>query len=87
MDLSTMTFEEILFHGHWHLIGAALFLVFFFVFVQEMIKEIRAARARRSQPVRKLAYGPMLEDHLLGQTMTDGGQPLEGKDSQQRDSD
>lgn len=83
MDASTMTFEEILFHGRYHIIGAVLFLIFFGVFIQEAVKEFMAVRQQRRSPVRGIAFGP-LHDGMLGQTMTDGGEPVEDEDAPDR---
>ena len=40
MDANTMTFEEILFHGRYHIIGGVLFLVFFGAFIREAVREL-----------------------------------------------
>lgn len=76
MGLGEMTFEEILFHGRYHIIGGVLFLIFFGVFIHEAIKEMIAVRARRGHALRRVAVGPLMHDALVGQTMTDGGEPV-----------
>jgi len=78
MDTSTMTFEEILFHGRYHIIGAILFVVFFAVFIQETVRELLAAHSRRHEHAG--AGGPVFADARLGPTMADGGEPLERPD-------
>jgi len=77
MELEKMTFEEILFHGRYHIIGAIMFLVFFVVFVQEAVREILAGRARRRGTVGRTVYGPVVHDRLVGPTMADGGEPAD----------
>jgi len=79
MDLSTMTFQEILFHGRYHIIGGILFLVFFSVFIQEAAKEIRAEFNRR-RGSSMAAHGPRIHDDMVGLTMADGGEPVEDED-------
>ena len=75
MDPNTMTFQEILFHGRWHIIGGVLFLVFLGAFLRETARELMTMWSARRHGVRKVAFGPMLNDPMLGHTMTDGGEP------------
>lgn len=77
MDPSTMTFEEILFNGRYHIIGAIMFAIFFGVFMHETVKELMVALRRRAGDVRSLVDGGMIHDPMLGATMTDGGEPME----------
>lgn len=74
MDSSTMTFQEILFHGHYHIIGGLLFLVFLVAFLRETIRELAMVWNARRHRVREVAFGPMFHDPQLGHTMTDGGE-------------
>ena len=76
MDTSTMTFEEILFHGRYHIIGAIFFVIFFAVFIQETVREILASRLLRRAALRGPSFGPLMTDARLGHTMTDGGEPV-----------
>ncbi|MEZ4386416.1 MAG: hypothetical protein R3D98_02325 [Candidatus Krumholzibacteriia bacterium] len=76
MDTSTMTFQELLFHGHWHLVGAALFLLFLGVFVHEAVKEALAVRRQGHAAVAHGTRGPLLHDAQLGHMMADGGEPV-----------
>lgn len=76
MDTSTMTFEEILFHGRYHIIGAIFFVIFFVVFIQETVREIMASRLLRRARAFGPSFGPLLTDARLGHTMTDGGEPV-----------
>ena len=80
MDTSTMTFEEILFHGRYHIIGAILFVVFFAVFIQETVRELLALRSRRREMAGAHDGGPMFADPRLGITMADGGEKVEPRD-------
>ncbi len=84
MDTSTMTFEEILFNGRYHIIGAILFVVFFAVFIQETVRELMAARAHRHEHAG--VGGPVYCDPRLGATMADGGEAVapEGGDQQKK---
>lgn len=75
MDPNTMTFQEILFNGRYHIIGGVLFLVFLGAFLRETVRELMMVWNRRSHRVREVAFGPMLHDPMLGATMTDGGEP------------
>ena len=84
MDLDTMTFEELLFHGRYGIIGAILFLVFFVVFVREAVREFLAARAERRSRAHEGAYGPVTFDRLVGPTMADGGEPSASPDDPTR---
>jgi hypothetical protein len=80
MDPSTMTFEEILFNGRYHIIGGLVFLVFIGAFLREAIREvITEAARRRSGNVRTVAVGPLFQGPVLGHTMTDGGEPVDEK--------
>lgn len=76
MDANSMTFEEILFHGRYHIIGGVLFLVFFAAFVRETIREIAMAWGRRESSVRQ-SLARLFHDPVLGHTMTDGGEEEE----------
>lgn len=80
MDANTMTFEEILFHGRYHIIGGVFFLIFFGVFVRETIRELMGVWQRRHHEIRGLSFGPLLHDPMLGHTMTDGGEPEKESD-------
>ncbi|MFO7608482.1 MAG: hypothetical protein R6X35_04695 [Candidatus Krumholzibacteriia bacterium] len=83
MDTSTQTFEEILFHGRYHIIGAIFFLLFLVVFVREAVREILASRVLRPGAVRGIAFGPLMTDARLGHTMTDGGEPRDEASEQE----
>ena len=85
MDTSTMTFEEILFNGRYHIIGAVILLVFVGAFLREAIREVLTERARRQGPVRTVAFGPLYSDAMLGHTMTDGGEPVDETGKSDRD--
>ena len=85
MDTSTMTFEEILFNGRYHIIGAVILLVFVGAFVREVIRELSAERARRQSPVQTITFGPLYSDDMLGHTMTDGGEPVDEAVESDRD--
>ncbi len=76
MDPSTMTFQEILFNGRYHIIGAVLFLVFLGAFLREVITELLAVYSKRRTTTRSVAFGPLFNDALVGPTMTDGGEPM-----------
>jgi len=80
MDPSTMTFEEVLFHGRYHIIGAIMFAIFFGVFIHEAIREMVAMRAERRGFSGGLTGRPIIHDGMLGATMTDGGEPVEETD-------
>lgn len=77
MDTGNMTFEEILFHGRYHLIGGVMFLVFMVAFVREIVRELAATVGERRRVARRHAMGAFLPDSLLGATMTDGGEPVD----------
>lgn len=78
MDASTMTFEEILFNGRYHIIGGLIFLVFIGAFLREAIREVMTEHARRrGTNMRTVAVGPLFQGPILGHTMTDGGEPVE----------
>lgn len=77
MDTGSMTFEEILFNGRYHIIGGLIFLVFIAAFARELVRELLALRSSRNQPARTLTVGPLYHDAMLGHTMTDGGEPVE----------
>lgn len=76
MDTGSMTFEEILFHGRYHIIGGVMFLVFMVAFMREIVRELAATVAERRRTVRRHAFGVYVPDALLGATMTDGGEPV-----------
>lgn len=76
MDTSSMTFEEILFNGRWHIIGALMFLVFLGSFMREVVRELMAERQKRRSLTRTVAVGPLFQGARLGHTMTDGGEPM-----------
>lgn len=80
MDPSTMSFEDFLFNGRYHIIGAVLFLVFVGAFLREVIRELVMVYSERRSTVRNVAFGPMFHDALVGQTMTDGGEPVDEED-------
>lgn len=88
MDTSSMTFEEILFNGRWHIVGALMFLVFLGAFMREVVRELLAERHRRQSVTRSVAFGPLFQGARLGHTMTDGGEPMADAgddDSESRD--
>lgn len=78
MDANTMTFEEILFHGRYHIIGGVLFLVFFGAFIREAVRELVTVWENRSMTSR-LSLGRLFHDPVLGHTMTDGGEEVGDK--------
>ena len=80
MNPNTMTFQEILFHGRYHIIGGALFLVFLGAFLRETVRELMMMWNGRSHKFREVAFGPILHDPMLGHTMTDGGEPEKKSD-------
>jgi hypothetical protein len=80
MDTSTMTFGDILFNGRYHIIGGVLFLVFLGAFLRETVRELMTVWERRHHRVRRVAFGPLPLDPMLGHTMTDGGEPHEESD-------
>jgi hypothetical protein len=84
MDTSSMTFEEILFNGRYHIIGGVMFLVFMAAFMREVIGELRATIAERRRVTRRSAYGMIIPDAMLGATMTDGGEAMEEKPEPER---
>jgi len=77
MDTSSMTFEEILFNGRYHIIGGVMFLVFMAGFMRDVISEVYAALAERRRMTRRSAYGMIIPDVMLGATMTDGGEAMD----------
>ncbi|MBU1702574.1 MAG: hypothetical protein KJ970_07080 [Candidatus Eisenbacteria bacterium] len=79
MDTNTMTFSELLFHGRYHIIGGVLLLVFLGAFLWEGVKEIRSSLAQRRSVTREVGFGVLHEDLLVGQTMTDGGEPVQSE--------
>lgn len=81
MDPNTMNFEEILFNGRYHIIGAVLFLVFLGAFIREVIRELVTVYGQRKSTTRSVAFGPLFHDSLVGQTMTDGGEPVDEGDT------
>lgn len=81
MDWSSMTFEEFLFNARYGIIGGVIFLVFVGGFLREVISELMTARAEHRNRVRSVAFGPLVHDAMLGQTMTDGGEPVQESDS------
>ena len=85
MDPSTMSFEEFLFNGRYHIIGAVLFLVFLGAFVREVVRELVTVYGRRRSSIRNVAFGPLFHDSLVGQTMTDGGEPVDEQESSDTD--
>ena len=87
MDTSSMTFSELLFHGRYHIIGGLIFLVFAAAFVREVVRELIAQRAARETPARTVAFGPLVHDSLLGATMTDGGEPVEDGQNEERNEE
>ncbi|MBE0567107.1 MAG: hypothetical protein IH621_14190 [Krumholzibacteria bacterium] len=87
MDTGPQTFEEILFHGRYHIIGAIFFVIFFAVFIQEAVREILGSHALRRGATRSVAFGPLFTDARLGHTMTDGGEPRDDDRDQKRQPD
>ena len=77
MDFSTMGFWEIMYHGRYHFMGGLLFLIFFGVFVWEAVREVRASRAKRVTAAEEIGLNLVHQDALVGQTMADGGEPVE----------
>ncbi len=77
MDTGNMTFEEILFNGRYHIIGAVMFLVFVAAFAREVVREMAATVAERRRVAHRHSLGVFVPDMMLGATMTDGGEPVE----------
>ena len=77
MDTGNMTFEEILFHGRYHIIGGVMFLVFMAAFMREVARELRATVAARHQEKRRAVFGTIIPNITLGATMTDGGEAVD----------
>lgn len=75
--MENMTFSEILFHSRWHVIGGAILMVFVVAFLREVVRELKLERQLRTQPRQGIAFGPLVQDPMLGAVMTDGGEPLE----------
>jgi hypothetical protein len=84
MDTGNMTFEEIIFNGRYHIIGAVMFLVFVAAFAREVIRELAATVAERRRVAHRHSMGVFGPDMMLGATMTDGGEPVE-QDKKQND--
>jgi hypothetical protein len=76
MDTASMTFQEILFNGRYHIIGGLLLLVFLGAFLREAVQEIMTAYAERRRVERRVAFGPVMHGSL-GAVMTDGGEPVD----------
>ncbi len=77
MDTGNMTFEEILFNGRYHIIGAVMFLVFVAAFAREVVREMAATVAERRRVAHRHSLGVFVPDMMLGATMTDGGEPVD----------
>jgi len=77
VELSHMTFQEILFHGRYHIIGGIMFLVFLGAFVREAVREFVTRRQETGDSPRPAILGPIYHDALIGATMTDGGEPVD----------
>ena len=77
MDTSTMSFGETIYNARYFIIGGALFLLFMGVFVREAVRELMTMRERNRGQVRSIAFGPIMNDPMLGHTMTDGGEPTD----------
>ena len=77
MDTGSMTFEEILFHGRYHIIGGVMFLVFMAAFMREVVREVAETIGERRRVTRRAAFGFIIPDAMLGATMTDGGEAVE----------
>lgn len=77
MDTGNMTFQEIIFNGRYHIIGALMFLVFVAAFTREIIRELAATVAERRRVAHRHTMGVFVPDMMLGATMTDGGEPVE----------
>lgn len=81
--MENMTFSEILFNSRWHVIGGAILMVFVLTFLREVVRELRLERALRTQPRQGIAFGPLMNDPMLGAVMTDGGEPREEDETEE----
>ena len=79
MNLSNMTFWEMAFNGRYHIIMGLLFVIFFGVFLYEVAVSILAAYKERRTVSASRSFPLIIRNEFLGETLLDGGEPVEKK--------